>query len=60
MSQRQLAAKADIAVETISDIETGVTAMPQLPTIHKLARALEMDFDELVALFAGEPEEASA
>ena len=62
LTQRQLSRKADIAVETISDIESGVTAMPQIPTIHKLAKALEMDFEELYGLFAAAAaeEEASA
>ena len=59
LSQRQLAARADIAVETISDIERGATTMPQLPTIAKLATALGMDFDELYAALST-PEEASA
>ena len=60
MSQRQLAQRADLTVETVSDIERGATTKPYPATIKKLADALEMDFDELAALLTGEPEEASA
>ena len=54
---RDLARRADIADETVSRIENG--HQPSLPTIGKLANALEMDFDELVALLT-EPDEVSA
>lgn len=57
-SGRDLARAADIADETVSRIEHGYQPGPK--TIFKLARALEMDFDELADLLAGEPEEASA
>ena len=57
LSQRQLAQRADLTVETVSDIERGATTKPYPSTIRKLARALEMEFDELAALLT-EPEEA--
>jgi len=60
LSQRQLAQRADLTVETVSDIERGATARPYPSTIRKLARALEMDFDELAALLTEEPDEVSA
>ena len=59
LTQRQLANLADLTIETISDIERGDTNRPQLSTIRKLAAALEMDFDELLALLT-EPDEVSA
>lgn len=55
---RDLARRAGIADETVSRIENG--KMPSPPTIAKLAAALEMDFDELAALLADEPDEVSA
>jgi Predicted transcriptional regulators len=55
---RDLARRADLADETISRIENGHQPSPR--TILKLAVALEMDFDELVALLTEEPDEVSA
>lgn len=55
---RDLARAADIADETVSRIEHGY--MPGPKTIHKLAAALEMDFDELVDLLEADRAEASA
>ena len=60
LTQRQLANLADLTIETISDIERGDTTRPQLATIRKLADALEMDFDDLLALLTAEPDEVSA
>ena len=55
---RDLARRAGLAHETVSRIENG--HQPSLATIGKLANALEMDFDELVALLTEEPDEVSA
>jgi len=60
LSQRQLAQRADLTVETVSDIERGATAKPYPATIRKLAAALEMDFDELAALLTEEPDGVTA
>jgi transcriptional regulator with XRE-family HTH domain len=60
LTQRELAIRSDLTIETISDIERGDTTRPQLSTIRKLATGLEMDFDELVALLTEEPEDVSA
>lgn len=60
LTQRELANRADLTIETISDIERRATAKPYAATIRKLADALEMDFDELADLLAGEPDEVSA
>lgn len=48
LTQRELANRADLTIETISDIERGATARPQVSTLRKLAIALGMTFDELV------------
>lgn len=57
-SGRDLARAADVADETVSRIEHGYRPGPK--TIFKLARALEMDFDELATLLTEEPEDVSA
>jgi transcriptional regulator with XRE-family HTH domain len=44
----QLAEKADVGVNTISDIEAGHRD-PQAVTLHKIARALEVDPATLVS-----------
>ena len=54
---RELSIRADLTIETISRLEHG-HRNPSPGTIAKLARALEMDFDELAALLLNEPEEA--
>jgi len=59
LSARDLARRAGLADETVTRIENGHNA-PTATTIGKLARALEMDFDELADLLASAPEEASA
>jgi transcriptional regulator with XRE-family HTH domain len=56
---RDLARAADVADETVSRIENG-RYQPGPKTIYKLARALEMDFDELATLLTEEPDEVSA
>jgi len=60
LTQRALAIRSDLTIETISDIERGDTTRPQLATIRKLAAALEMDFDELLLALTEEPDEVSA
>jgi transcriptional regulator with XRE-family HTH domain len=55
-TQRELARRADITIETVSRIENG-RRPPSTMTLHKLATALEMDFDELADLL-GAIEEA--
>ncbi len=47
LTQRQLAARADIALSTIVNIEKSHTE-PRFETIRKLAAALEVDPQELV------------
>jgi transcriptional regulator with XRE-family HTH domain len=48
ITQEELAARLDMATESISHIERGVTA-PSLKTIAAAAKALEVDLDDLFA-----------
>jgi transcriptional regulator with XRE-family HTH domain len=59
MSQRQLASAAGLNITTIVDLESGRTRRPQVATIGKLADALGVPFEVLLAMF-DEPVEASA
>jgi transcriptional regulator with XRE-family HTH domain len=42
MSQRQLAAEANVSKKTISDVEAG-KVRPQVSTVRKIAAALQVD-----------------
>lgn len=46
LTQAQLAEKADLSVNYISEIENG-TASPTLKTLLKLAQALDVEVEEL-------------
>ena len=48
MTQEELAEKIDRSVETISNLERGVS-LPNEATLHRLARSLEVSIDDLLA-----------
>ena len=58
LTQRELAALADLTIETISRVENG--KRPGNFTIAKLAAALDMEFDDLWREFDIEADEVSA
>jgi len=53
LSQEQLAAAAKVSAQAISDIERGITLVPRLATIERIAQALSLDASarrELISL----------
>jgi serine-type D-Ala-D-Ala carboxypeptidase/endopeptidase len=47
LTQEELAERAGVAVTTVSRIEEGVTA-PRIPTLRKIAQALELQVRDLL------------
>lgn len=54
-SMVDVAAAADISVETLRKIETGRIATPALFTVAAIARVLDMSLDELVGASTAQP-----
>jgi transcriptional regulator with XRE-family HTH domain len=48
LTQEQLAAKAQISLATIIEIETGKRRRPHIRTMWRLAEALGVDLDDLL------------
>lgn len=47
LSQEKLARLTDISLNTLTKIESGFTKRPSFQTIAKIAKALEINLDEL-------------
>jgi len=48
LTQEGLARKVDISYSTIIKLETGVIGDPRMDTLKKLAKALNINIDELI------------
>ena len=59
LTQEQLAAKLQVAHETVSRMERGVS-MPSIMTLHRIADALGVEVQEFFAPVAGDSEKARA
>ena len=59
LTQEQLAAKLQVAHETVSRMERGVS-MPSVMTLHRIANALGVEVQEFFAAEAGDSEKARA
>lgn len=53
LTMGELAAKAGVSVETVRKLERGLTPHPQLRTLHRVARALEVPIDTLLDAYEG-------
>ena len=49
ISQDKLSKLADITLHTITKIESGATPDPRIETVKKIANALNISIDELIA-----------
>lgn len=47
-SQQDLATKANLPISIITKIEQGVTTRPEIQTVVKIAKALNVSIDKLV------------
>lgn len=62
-TQEELAAKADVGLTTLRQIETRVTTIPDMPTLKKLALSLGRDVNEFISMLplpSGLNEDATA
>lgn len=48
ISQDRLSKLADVTLTTLSKIESGINENPTINTLKKIAKALEVNIDELV------------
>ncbi len=48
LTQDKLARKADIPYTTLTKLESNVVKKPSVQTVAKIARALEVDIEELI------------
>lgn len=53
LTQEELAAKAEIGVTTLRQVETRIVTIPEMPTLAKLAAALGRDVNEFVSMLPG-------
>jgi transcriptional regulator with XRE-family HTH domain len=55
MSQQQLATAASVAIGTVRALEGARSVDPSFFTVVSLARALDIDFSELLRLVSDDP-----